>query len=60
MGLPEEIIDLSSATATQGSDVNIKVAGGSVMIDEAIVTATDIETSNGVIYVIDTVLLPTS
>jgi len=30
-----------------------------MMIDNAIVTATDIETSNGVIHVIDTVILPT-
>jgi len=55
-----QVITLSSATTAQGSDLNIKVAGGSVMIDDAIVTATDIETSNGVIHVIDTVLLPSS
>lgn len=55
-----QVVTLSSATTAQGSDVAIKVAGGSVMIDNAIVTATDIETSNGVIHVIDTVILPTS
>ncbi len=36
----------------------IKLADGSVMINNATVTATDIETSNGVIHVIDTVILP--
>jgi uncharacterized surface protein with fasciclin (FAS1) repeats len=51
-------VTLSSATTAQGSDVDIKVAGGSVMIDNATVTATDIETSNGIIHVIDTVILP--
>ncbi len=54
-----QVVTLSSATTAQGSDVDIKVAGGSVMIDNATVTATDIETSNGVIHVIDTVILPT-
>jgi len=54
-----QVVNLSSATTAQGSDVNIKIAGGSVMINNATVTATDIETSNGVIHVIDTVILPT-
>ena len=53
-----EVISLSSATTAQGSDVSIRIADGSVMVDNALVTATDIETSNGVIHVIDTVILP--
>ena len=53
-----DVISLSSATTAQGSDVNIRVADGSVMVNNALVTATDIETSNGVIHVIDTVILP--
>ncbi len=53
-----QVVTLTSATTAQGSDVDIKVAGGSVMIDNATVTATDIETSNGIIHVIDTVMLP--
>jgi uncharacterized surface protein with fasciclin (FAS1) repeats len=55
-----DVISLSSATTAQGSDVNIRVADGSVMVNNALVTATDIETSNGVIHVIDTVILPAS
>jgi uncharacterized surface protein with fasciclin (FAS1) repeats len=55
-----QVVSLDSATTAQGSDVNIKVADGSVMINDAMVTATDIETSNGVIHVIDTVILPAS
>jgi uncharacterized surface protein with fasciclin (FAS1) repeats len=42
----------------QGSDVTIAVAGGKVKVNDSNVIATDIETSNGVIHVIDTVLLP--
>ena len=53
-----QVVSLSSATTAQGSDVAITIADGSVMIDNALVTATDIETSNGVIHVIDTVILP--
>ena len=45
------------ATA-QGSKVHIMLADGGVQIDNANVTATDIETSNGVIHVIDTVIIP--
>jgi uncharacterized surface protein with fasciclin (FAS1) repeats len=54
----DQVVSLSSATTAQGSDLSIKVADGSVRVDDALVTATDIETSNGVIHVIDTVILP--
>ena len=47
---------LSTATV-QGSMVDINATNG-VMIDGATVTAVDMETSNGVIHVIDTVILP--
>jgi uncharacterized surface protein with fasciclin (FAS1) repeats len=36
----------------------VKVENGAVMIDNAKVVKTDIETSNGVIHVIDAVILP--
>ena len=41
-----------------GGEITIKVTDGKVMIDNANVVTTDIETSNGVIHVIDAVLLP--
>ncbi len=41
----------------QGSDLTVATTGG-VMVDGAKVTATDIVASNGVIHVIDTVVLP--
>ena len=47
---------LSTATI-QGSMVDINATNG-VMVDGATVTAADIETTNGVIHVIDTVILP--
>jgi uncharacterized surface protein with fasciclin (FAS1) repeats len=42
----------------QGQSLNIKVDGGKVMVDNATVTATDVMADNGVIHVIDTVLMP--
>jgi uncharacterized surface protein with fasciclin (FAS1) repeats len=55
-----QVVTLDRATTAQGTDVNIKVADGAVMINNAQVTATDIQTSNGIIHVIDTVILPAS
>ena len=55
-----DVVKIDSATTAQGSDVRIRVADGSVMIDDANVVSTDIETSNGVIHVIDSVILPAS
>ena len=45
------------ATTVQGSDVKIMTEGG-VTVNGANVTAADIETSNGVIHIIDAVILP--
>jgi uncharacterized surface protein with fasciclin (FAS1) repeats len=42
----------------EGDSVTVKAAGGKVMIDKATVTKTDIAADNGVIHVIDTVLMP--
>jgi uncharacterized surface protein with fasciclin (FAS1) repeats len=53
-----DVVGLASATTAQGGDLTITVEGGKVMINGANVIATDIETSNGVIHVIDAVLLP--
>ncbi len=56
--LAADVVGLESATTAQGSTVAITVDGGSVMVNEANVVATDIEASNGVIHVIDAVILP--
>ena len=47
----------TTATTVQGQELNINATDG-VMINDAMVTSADIGTSNGVIHVIDKVLLP--
>lgn len=53
-----DVVKLTQAPTVQGSKASVKVENGGVMIDAAKVVKTDIETSNGVIHVIDAVLLP--
>jgi uncharacterized surface protein with fasciclin (FAS1) repeats len=53
-----DVTGLESATTLLGKDIAIKVDMGSVYINDAKVIITDIETSNGVIHVIDAVILP--
>ena len=53
-----DLSDGASASTLQGSDIGIKIADGTVSVNNATVTSADIKTSNGVIHVIDTVLLP--
>ncbi|NBB92656.1 MAG: fasciclin domain-containing protein [Gammaproteobacteria bacterium] len=53
-----DVVNLSEAETVQGSTVDITVDGDTVMVDGATVVATDIMTSNGVIHVIDTVIMP--
>ena len=53
-----DVTGMSSAKTVNGKDVTIKTNVGKVMINDATVTKADIEASNGVIHVIDTVLLP--
>ncbi len=56
--MAKDVMGMTSAKTVEGSMVAIKVVNGTVMINDATVTATDINASNGVIHVIDTVLLP--
>ena len=53
-----DVVGLESATTVNGKDLSIKVEGDTVMVDGATVVQTDIECSNGVIHVIDAVVLP--
>jgi uncharacterized surface protein with fasciclin (FAS1) repeats len=53
-----DVVQLNSADTVLGKPVTIKVEGGNVFINDAQVIITDIETSNGVIHVVDTVILP--
>lgn len=54
-----DVVKLSSATTVQGSDVMIDASDG-VKINNATVVKADIMTGNGIIHVIDTVLMPTT
>lgn len=56
--MAKDVVKLTSATTLQGSDVTVVVANGTVKIDNANVIKTDIKTANGVIHVIDSVILP--
>ena len=56
--MASQVVGLKSAKTVNGESVTIAVMDGGVMIDNAHVVKTDIATSNGVIHVIDTVLLP--
>jgi uncharacterized surface protein with fasciclin (FAS1) repeats len=52
-----DVVKLTKATTLQGQDLSIDATAG-VKINNAMVTKADIATSNGLIHVIDTVLLP--
>lgn len=54
----QQVVTLSSAPTLQGSDVEIDATNAGVKVNDANVTQTDIVASNGVIHVIDSVLLP--
>jgi uncharacterized surface protein with fasciclin (FAS1) repeats len=53
-----DVVNLTSATTVNGGDLAIRVEDGSVFVNDAKVVKTDIKTSNGVIHVVDTVILP--
>ena len=56
--LAKDVVKLTAAKTVQGQEVAIKVADGKVTVDNANVVKTDIECSNGVIHVIDSVIIP--
>ena len=53
-----QVTKLNSAKTANGQSLTISVNGGTVMVDNAKVVKTDILCSNGVIHVIDSVVLP--
>ncbi|MCU0423997.1 MAG: fasciclin domain-containing protein [Candidatus Kapabacteria bacterium] len=58
--MAKDVVGMNGKTAktVQGSEAAIKVDGAVVMVDAAKVEKTDIECSNGVIHVIDSVMMP--
>lgn len=55
-----DVVGLASATTAQGQPVAITTSGGNVFVNDAQVVITDVQASNGVIHVVDTVILPPS
>jgi uncharacterized surface protein with fasciclin (FAS1) repeats len=58
--MASDVVKLDKATTISKNDVQIKVADGSVFINKSKVTTADVKASNGVIHIIDTVLIPES
>lgn len=56
--MASDVVKLDSANTLNGQSVSIKVVDGQVLVGNATVAQTDIAASNGVIHVIDAVLLP--
>jgi transforming growth factor-beta-induced protein len=54
----EQVVGLDSAPTLAGSDLGFSVDGDAVLVNEAQVTMADVLASNGVIHVVDSVLLP--
>ncbi|MEO8669632.1 MAG: fasciclin domain-containing protein, partial [Bauldia sp.] len=53
-----DVVKLNEAKTVNGKMLKVKVNGSNVMINDAMVTTADIQASNGVIHVIDSVVLP--
>lgn len=53
-----QVKTMNSAKTAQGGTLNVSTMNGAVMINDATVTRADIRASNGVIHVIDSVLMP--
>ena len=53
-----EVTKMTSAKAVSGGSVRIAVKGSDVMVNDARVVTPDVAASNGVIHVIDSVLMP--
>lgn len=58
--MASDVVGMSSLPTVQGNVLKVTVNGSTVMVDGATIVITDIETSNGVIHVIDSVLIPPS
>lgn len=58
--MASKVVGLDNAATVNGQQVDFRVTNSGVMIDNARVVKTDIGTSNGVIHVIDTVIMPST
>jgi len=55
-----QVTKLSETKTVNGANIKVSMESGAVMINNAKVVKTDVESTNGVIHVIDTVILPPS
>ena len=53
-----DVLKVKDAKTVQGGSIKVNAGGGKVMVDDATVVKTDIGASNGVIHVVDSVLMP--
>jgi uncharacterized surface protein with fasciclin (FAS1) repeats len=53
-----QVVELTEVTTVQGGTASISVTDAGVTIDGAKVIVTDLDASNGVVHVIDTVIIP--
>ena len=56
--MAKDVVNLKTAKTINGQDLTVKASNGSVMVNNAGVVQTDIVCTNGVIHVIDSVVLP--
>jgi len=56
--MASDVVSMDSVATVNGQKITIKVEGDTVMVDNAKVIKTDIECTNGIIHVIDSVILP--
>ncbi|TVQ59219.1 MAG: fasciclin domain-containing protein [Phycisphaerales bacterium] len=58
--MASDVVNVKNAATVNGQRIDVTVNGGTVMIDGATVVSTDITASNGVIHVIDSVIMPST
>jgi len=56
--LSTDLSDNMTAATVEGTEVTVRIENSTVYIDEAMVTTADVECSNGIIHIIDTVITP--
>ncbi|HVO15310.1 MAG TPA: fasciclin domain-containing protein [Alphaproteobacteria bacterium] len=56
--MASDVVKLKEVKTVNGAMLTVKTSGNAVMVNDATVTATDIKATNGVIHVVDTVILP--
>ena len=56
--MASDVVGLDEAETVNGKTIDVQVDGNTVKVNDANVTATDVAASNGVIHVIDQVILP--